>query len=108
MPEPPRTDAGGTDGKVSVSSVSLELMAKDGAGRRIQGIRIMQSKPEDGPESSYGPNKSPKTSPSTIENVIFLMVLDPLSACDSKPEHKHDSQNTINQWYSQDTTKTWS
>ncbi|MBW0575344.1 hypothetical protein O181_115059 [Austropuccinia psidii MF-1] len=32
----------------------------------------------------------------------------PLSACDSKPEHKHDSQNTINQWYSQDTNKTWS
>ncbi|MBW0533246.1 hypothetical protein O181_072961 [Austropuccinia psidii MF-1] len=31
-----------------------------------------------------------------------------LSACDLKPEHKHDSQNTINQWYSQDTTKTWS
>ncbi|MBW0556776.1 hypothetical protein O181_096491 [Austropuccinia psidii MF-1] len=31
-----------------------------------------------------------------------------MSACDSKPEHKHDSQNTINQWYSQDTTKTWS
>ncbi|MBW0580645.1 hypothetical protein O181_120360 [Austropuccinia psidii MF-1] len=31
-----------------------------------------------------------------------------LSACDSKPEHKHDSQNTTNQWYSQDTTKTWS
>ncbi|MBW0544454.1 hypothetical protein O181_084169 [Austropuccinia psidii MF-1] len=31
-----------------------------------------------------------------------------LSACDSKPEHKHDSQNTINQWYSQNTTKTWS
>ncbi|MBW0531194.1 hypothetical protein O181_070909 [Austropuccinia psidii MF-1] len=31
-----------------------------------------------------------------------------LSACDSKQEHKHDSQNTINQWYSQDTTKTWS
>ncbi|MBW0585698.1 hypothetical protein O181_125413 [Austropuccinia psidii MF-1] len=31
-----------------------------------------------------------------------------LSSCDSKPEHKHDSQNTINQWYSQDTTKTWS
>ncbi|MBW0507963.1 hypothetical protein O181_047678 [Austropuccinia psidii MF-1] len=36
-------------------------MAKDGAGRRIQGIRIMQSKPEnfsneDGPESSYGPS----------------------------------------------------
>ncbi|MBW0518223.1 hypothetical protein O181_057938 [Austropuccinia psidii MF-1] len=30
-----------------------------------------------------------------------------LSACDSKPEHKHDSQNTINQWYSQDTTKKW-
>ncbi|MBW0590106.1 hypothetical protein O181_129821 [Austropuccinia psidii MF-1] len=30
-----------------------------------------------------------------------------LSACDSKPEHKHDSQYTINQWYSQDTTKTW-
>ncbi|MBW0569214.1 hypothetical protein O181_108929 [Austropuccinia psidii MF-1] len=30
-----------------------------------------------------------------------------MSACDSKPEHKHDSQNTINQWYSQDTTKTW-
>ncbi|MBW0573739.1 hypothetical protein O181_113454 [Austropuccinia psidii MF-1] len=27
-----------------------------------------------------------------------------LSACDSKPEHNHDSQNTINQWYSQDTT----
>ena len=31
-----------------------------------------------------------------------------MSACDSKPEHKHDSQNTINQWYSQDTTQTWS
>ncbi|MBW0553956.1 hypothetical protein O181_093671 [Austropuccinia psidii MF-1] len=31
-----------------------------------------------------------------------------MSACDSKPEHKHDSQNTINQCYSQDTTKTWS
>ncbi|MBW0576199.1 hypothetical protein O181_115914 [Austropuccinia psidii MF-1] len=31
-----------------------------------------------------------------------------MSACDSKPEHKHNSQNTINQWYSQDTTKTWS
>ncbi|MBW0573296.1 hypothetical protein O181_113011, partial [Austropuccinia psidii MF-1] len=31
-----------------------------------------------------------------------------MSAFDSKPEHKHDSQNTINQWYSQDTTKTWS
>ncbi|MBW0513766.1 hypothetical protein O181_053481 [Austropuccinia psidii MF-1] len=30
------------------------------------------------------------------------------AACDSKPEHKNDSQNTINQWYSQDTTKTWS
>ncbi|MBW0468909.1 hypothetical protein O181_008624 [Austropuccinia psidii MF-1] len=30
-----------------------------------------------------------------------------MSACDSKPEHKHDSQNTINQWFSQDTTKTW-
>ncbi|MBW0492263.1 hypothetical protein O181_031978 [Austropuccinia psidii MF-1] len=30
-----------------------------------------------------------------------------VSACDSKPEHKHDSQNTINQWYSQNTTKTW-
>ncbi|MBW0523964.1 hypothetical protein O181_063679 [Austropuccinia psidii MF-1] len=29
-----------------------------------------------------------------------------LSTCDSKPEHKHDSQNTINQWYSHDTTKT--
>ncbi|MBW0534161.1 hypothetical protein O181_073876 [Austropuccinia psidii MF-1] len=28
-----------------------------------------------------------------------------MSACDSKPEHKHDSQNTINQWYSPDTTK---
>ncbi|MBW0461600.1 hypothetical protein O181_001315 [Austropuccinia psidii MF-1] len=32
----------------------------------------------------------------------------PLSACDSNPEHKHDSQNTINQWYRQDITKTWS
>ncbi|MBW0587583.1 hypothetical protein O181_127298 [Austropuccinia psidii MF-1] len=31
-----------------------------------------------------------------------------VSACDSKPKHKHDSQNTINQWYSQDTTKTLS
>ncbi|MBW0508349.1 hypothetical protein O181_048064 [Austropuccinia psidii MF-1] len=31
-----------------------------------------------------------------------------LAAHDSKPEHKNDSQNTINQWYSQDTTKTWS
>ncbi|MBW0493690.1 hypothetical protein O181_033405 [Austropuccinia psidii MF-1] len=31
-----------------------------------------------------------------------------MSACDSKPEHKHDSLNTIKQWYSQDTTKTWS
>ncbi|MBW0544849.1 hypothetical protein O181_084564 [Austropuccinia psidii MF-1] len=31
-----------------------------------------------------------------------------VSACDSKPEHKHDSQNTVNQWYSQDTTEPWS
>ncbi|MBW0587248.1 hypothetical protein O181_126963 [Austropuccinia psidii MF-1] len=31
----------------------------------------------------------------------------PMSACDSKPEHKHNSQNTINHRYSQDTTKTW-
>ncbi|MBW0571701.1 hypothetical protein O181_111416 [Austropuccinia psidii MF-1] len=37
-----------------------------------------------------------------------LRLCVPVSACDSKPEHKHDSQNTINQWYSQNTTKTWS
>ncbi|MBW0533644.1 hypothetical protein O181_073359 [Austropuccinia psidii MF-1] len=38
----------------------------------------------------------------------YSLVTYLLSACDSKPEHKHDSQNTMNQWYSQDTTKTWS
>ncbi|MBW0524490.1 hypothetical protein O181_064205 [Austropuccinia psidii MF-1] len=43
----------------------------------------------------------------TQEEQKFL-VTPTMSACDSKPEHKHDSQNTINQWYSQDTTKTWS
>ncbi|MBW0546130.1 hypothetical protein O181_085845 [Austropuccinia psidii MF-1] len=38
----------------------------------------------------------------------LIPALELVSACDSKPEHRHDSQNTINQWYSQDTTKTWS
>ncbi|MBW0585090.1 hypothetical protein O181_124805 [Austropuccinia psidii MF-1] len=37
-----------------------------------------------------------------------LKIWSEFSACDSRPEHKDDSQNTINQWYSQDTTKTWS
>ncbi|MBW0505217.1 hypothetical protein O181_044932 [Austropuccinia psidii MF-1] len=46
MPEPQRTDGGGTEGEDSVSSVISERMAKDGAGRRIQGIRIIQFKPE--------------------------------------------------------------
>ncbi|MBW0526974.1 hypothetical protein O181_066689 [Austropuccinia psidii MF-1] len=35
---------------------------------------------------------------------VFAKIV---SACDSNPEHKHDSQNTINQWCSQDTTKIW-
>ncbi|MBW0589473.1 hypothetical protein O181_129188 [Austropuccinia psidii MF-1] len=74
MPEPQRTDGGGA-GEESVSSVSLELMAKDCAGRRIQGIRMMHSKPEnfineDGHNPviapQIGPNQSPKTSPSTL------------------------------------------
>ncbi|MBW0498875.1 hypothetical protein O181_038590 [Austropuccinia psidii MF-1] len=38
----------------------------------------------------------------------IIVCSETLSACDSKPEHKHDSQNTINQWYSHNTTKTWS
>ncbi|MBW0583274.1 hypothetical protein O181_122989, partial [Austropuccinia psidii MF-1] len=43
-----------------------------------------------------------------IEKLNKLSISVELSACDSKPEHKHDSQYTINQWYSEDTTKTWS
>ncbi|MBW0496501.1 hypothetical protein O181_036216 [Austropuccinia psidii MF-1] len=58
MPEPQRTDGGGTEGEDSVSSVILERMAKDGAGRRIQGIRIMQFKPE-----SSSMNMAPKIGP---------------------------------------------
>ncbi|MBW0524793.1 hypothetical protein O181_064508 [Austropuccinia psidii MF-1] len=48
--------------------------------------------------------------PVSLAKPYFLTEEDrfPLSACDSNPEHKHYSQNTINQWYSQDTTKTWS
>ncbi|MBW0539069.1 hypothetical protein O181_078784 [Austropuccinia psidii MF-1] len=46
------------------------------------------------------------TDHSYLQYFISSKVL--MSACDSKPEHKHDSQNTINQWYSQNTTKTWS
>ncbi|MBW0476346.1 hypothetical protein O181_016061 [Austropuccinia psidii MF-1] len=60
MPDLQSTDGGCAEGEDSVSSVSLELMSKDGAGRRIQGIRIMQSKPE------------------KLINEI-LMVLDPLN-----------------------------
>ncbi|MBW0569880.1 hypothetical protein O181_109595 [Austropuccinia psidii MF-1] len=44
----------------------------------------------------------------TLQDIRKRTKIGKLSACDSKPEHKHDSQNTINQWYSQDTTKTWS
>ncbi|MBW0585489.1 hypothetical protein O181_125204 [Austropuccinia psidii MF-1] len=47
------------------------------------------------PEASKSSSSHPQNSSSSM------------SACDSKPKHKHDSQNTINQWYSQDTTKTW-
>ncbi|MBW0512457.1 hypothetical protein O181_052172 [Austropuccinia psidii MF-1] len=43
-----------------------------------------------------------------FEEVRERYKQDKMSACDSKPEHKHDRQNTPNQWYSQDTTKTWS
>ncbi|MBW0585801.1 hypothetical protein O181_125516 [Austropuccinia psidii MF-1] len=50
-------------------------------------------------------NKSHKTPEFKLGDLILASAL---SACDSKPEHKHDSQNTINKWYSQDTTKTWS
>ncbi|MBW0548485.1 hypothetical protein O181_088200 [Austropuccinia psidii MF-1] len=61
MPEPQRTDGGGAEGEYSVSSVSLELMAKDGAGGRIQCIIFMHSTPEDFinediPKASYGPS----------------------------------------------------
>ncbi|MBW0577863.1 hypothetical protein O181_117578 [Austropuccinia psidii MF-1] len=44
--------------------------------------------------------------PSRKKNTTVPEIVE-VSACDSKPEHKHDNQNTINQWYSQDTTKTW-
>ncbi|MBW0590295.1 hypothetical protein O181_130010 [Austropuccinia psidii MF-1] len=43
-----------------------------------------------------------------VSTKIQSVQQDVISACDSKPEHKHDSQSTINQWYSQDTTKAWS
>ncbi|MBW0481495.1 hypothetical protein O181_021210 [Austropuccinia psidii MF-1] len=46
--------------------------------------------------------------PLPIPNGPWICLPMYLSACDSKPEHMHVSQNTINQWYSQDTTKTWS
>ncbi|MBW0486992.1 hypothetical protein O181_026707 [Austropuccinia psidii MF-1] len=43
MPEPQRTDIGGTEGEDSVSSVSLELVTKGYASRRIQGVRLCTS-----------------------------------------------------------------
>ncbi|MBW0582050.1 hypothetical protein O181_121765 [Austropuccinia psidii MF-1] len=48
------------------------------------------------------------TEKSSAEDIINILEEVTMSACDSKPGHKHDSQYTINQWYSQDTTKTWS
>ncbi|MBW0473358.1 hypothetical protein O181_013073 [Austropuccinia psidii MF-1] len=63
---------------------------------------------------SEGPGSTPEISSKANPQLKFPceFLLNPgqnpvVSACDSKPEHKHDSQNTINQWYSQNTTKTW-
>ncbi|MBW0535380.1 hypothetical protein O181_075095 [Austropuccinia psidii MF-1] len=76
MPEPQRTDGGGAEGEESVSSVSLELMAKEFCRRRIQCIRILHSNPEDvliesGQKPDMGPNPSPKTFPAILRKVIF-------------------------------------
>ncbi|MBW0560357.1 hypothetical protein O181_100072 [Austropuccinia psidii MF-1] len=66
---------------------------------------------QDSERSTWEPTENLKNCPELIMDFHSLYPEKPgpsLSACDSKPEHKHDSQNTINQWYSQNTTKTWS
>ncbi|MBW0569393.1 hypothetical protein O181_109108 [Austropuccinia psidii MF-1] len=74
---------------------------------------------QDGDDMSYSEKEALKPLPEAsswpklsgtgeYDHMELIYYIDGLSACDSKPEHKHDSQNTINQWYSQDTTKTWS
>ncbi|MBW0495749.1 hypothetical protein O181_035464 [Austropuccinia psidii MF-1] len=60
-------DGGGTEGEESVSAVSFELMAKDFPGRRIQGIRIMHSKPENFiNEDGHNPVMAPQIGPQSI------------------------------------------
>ncbi|MBW0493482.1 hypothetical protein O181_033197 [Austropuccinia psidii MF-1] len=71
MPEPQSTDVGGAEGEAAVSSVSLELMAKDCARRRIQGIRIMHSKPESFvDESTHNPVMTPQNWAQSITHDI--------------------------------------
>ncbi|MBW0508531.1 hypothetical protein O181_048246 [Austropuccinia psidii MF-1] len=65
MPEPQSTDGGSAEGEVSVSSISLELMTKYYASRRIQDVRIMHFKRENfvkevGTLLNYGPPQSPQ------------------------------------------------
>ncbi|MBW0472088.1 hypothetical protein O181_011803 [Austropuccinia psidii MF-1] len=43
MPEPQRTESGGTEGEDSVSSVSFELITRDYGRRKIQSIRLCTS-----------------------------------------------------------------
>ncbi|MBW0538124.1 hypothetical protein O181_077839 [Austropuccinia psidii MF-1] len=85
MPEPQRTDIGGTEREDSVSSVSLELMTKDYARRRIQGVRLCTSSVKNhqvcgaitqfmdpssssmwGSKALLGPNHQSRTSPSNM------------------------------------------
>ncbi|MBW0551665.1 hypothetical protein O181_091380 [Austropuccinia psidii MF-1] len=80
---------------------------------------LLQAHPNDIP-SPDTPHHSPPLVVSNLMGLISLQyslrknklikriyLTQKVSACDSKPEHKHDSQITIHQWYSQDTTKTW-
>ncbi|MBW0575828.1 hypothetical protein O181_115543 [Austropuccinia psidii MF-1] len=80
MPEPQRTDGGSAKGEESVSSVSLELMAKELYSRRIHCIRILHSNAEDfinepghkpAMALNLGPNPSPKTFPAMLRKVSF-------------------------------------
>ncbi|MBW0474350.1 hypothetical protein O181_014065 [Austropuccinia psidii MF-1] len=86
MPEPQRTNSGAAEGEDSASSFSLELMAKDCAGRIIQGFRMMHSKPENSiNEDGQNPVMAPQFWPQSItQDLPFnigegqsLMVLDP-------------------------------
>ncbi|MBW0574743.1 hypothetical protein O181_114458 [Austropuccinia psidii MF-1] len=77
MPEPQRPDGGGAEGEASVSSVSLELMAKEWCSRIIQFFRIntpilKSSSMDQAQKPAMALNLGPKTFPAILGKVRFL------------------------------------